>query len=253
MPDWRDPADYAYCSALSREQWAWELLRRNPEYRRDWAWFRDTWEALEEAYGRPPHRDFLRWRQDPRAYRAADDAWSCNGSAPTGTCGEGERLLIECWMGSKWGFYKFPLDPDRASPALGDELAWREVERSTVLVRPDDHRYFESGGPRLALGFDLSYPLPEQIEEAKRFLIILQRRLRQEGRLALQTVVHCRARWTLCLRALDAESAGTCASEIAATLLPAESYASGEVQALLEEAHRLVGGGYRDILLLPEA
>lgn len=35
-PDWRDPASYAYTHDLTREGWAWEFLRRNPNYRRAW-------------------------------------------------------------------------------------------------------------------------------------------------------------------------------------------------------------------------
>lgn len=33
-PDWRDPADYAHLIEMQRPAFAWELLRRNPDYRR---------------------------------------------------------------------------------------------------------------------------------------------------------------------------------------------------------------------------
>ena len=32
-PDWRDPAAYAYTRTLTRDAWAWEFLRRSPNYR----------------------------------------------------------------------------------------------------------------------------------------------------------------------------------------------------------------------------
>jgi transcriptional regulator len=35
-PDWRDPASYEYTRDLTREGWAWEFLRRNPNYRKSW-------------------------------------------------------------------------------------------------------------------------------------------------------------------------------------------------------------------------
>ena len=60
MPDWRKAQDYSFCESLTREQWAWEFLRRNPEYRQDYAWFISTWQALEQEYGKPPNRDFSR-------------------------------------------------------------------------------------------------------------------------------------------------------------------------------------------------
>lgn len=34
-PDWRSAAAYAYLDNLSRSEFAWEFLRRNPDYRRD--------------------------------------------------------------------------------------------------------------------------------------------------------------------------------------------------------------------------
>ena len=36
-PDWRDAAKYEYTQALSSEAWAWEFLRRNPEYSDAWS------------------------------------------------------------------------------------------------------------------------------------------------------------------------------------------------------------------------
>jgi len=36
-PDWRHEASYAYTRALPRRGWAWEFLRRNRDFRRDWA------------------------------------------------------------------------------------------------------------------------------------------------------------------------------------------------------------------------
>jgi hypothetical protein len=38
MQDWRNPADYDYLleDAMTPERWAWEFLRRNPDYRREW-------------------------------------------------------------------------------------------------------------------------------------------------------------------------------------------------------------------------
>ena len=73
VPEWSREADYTFTQSLSRELWAWQFLRRNPEYRADWQRFWAIWQALEADYGRPPHRDFQRWKKDPRAY-ASDTA-----------------------------------------------------------------------------------------------------------------------------------------------------------------------------------
>lgn len=34
-PDWRRPETYAHTEALTRVDWAWEFLRRNPAFRAD--------------------------------------------------------------------------------------------------------------------------------------------------------------------------------------------------------------------------
>jgi hypothetical protein len=35
VPDWRSPAAYAYLNDLDLAGFAWEFLRRNPDYRRN--------------------------------------------------------------------------------------------------------------------------------------------------------------------------------------------------------------------------
>ena len=35
-PNWRSPDDYAYLNELTPPELAWEFLRRNPEYVRDY-------------------------------------------------------------------------------------------------------------------------------------------------------------------------------------------------------------------------
>ena len=32
-PDWRDSSSYEYTLSLSKQGWAWEFLRRNPDFR----------------------------------------------------------------------------------------------------------------------------------------------------------------------------------------------------------------------------
>jgi hypothetical protein len=227
------PDAYARCATLTRDQWAWEFLRRNPEYRADYRQFLAVWQALETEYGAPPHRDFMRWKLDPRAYGPL------NGSGPdvlndaTGDLctGENDRVLIECWMGAKWGFHKFPLDPDRLMPPGPADLSWRPPPASQP--RPADEAY------RLDIPFDLSLPLPPQLEAAKFRLISRATDLRRNGLAAPRTVSNQRARWTHMLRLLDAEAAG-------------ERMENGEEEELRSEAHRMVCGGYLDILRLDD-
>lgn len=216
---------YAYCAALTRDQWAWEFLRRNPDYRRDYQAFIGIWRALEADYGAPPNRDFSRWKQDPRAY--GPPPGNAELAAPGGElCTvDDDRVLLECWMGAKWGFHKFPLDPARSAPGP-DELSWRPPPQSDSEVEAPY---------RVDLTFDLSLPLPPQLEAAKFRLVSRTAELRRQGYAAPKTVANQRARWTAMLRLLDSAVAQ-----------------DADTSALLDEARGLVASGYREILRLAD-
>lgn len=214
---------YAYCADLTRDQWAWEFLRRNPDYRTDYRRFIALWHTLEAVYGTPPNRDFSKWKQDPRAYGPLPG--DAGLAAPEGElCTvDDDRVLLECWMGAKWGFYKFPLDPERTAPGP-DELSWRPPPQPDAPAEPPW---------RLDFTFDLSLPLPPQLEAAKFRLVSRATELRRQGLAAPKTVANQRARWTAMLRQLDGGP------------IP-----DADKSTLLDEALALVAGGYREMLRL---
>lgn len=220
---------YAYCASLTRDQWAWEFLRRNPEYRADYRRFIELWRSLEANYGAPPNRDFQRWQQDPRAYGPLPGEDKLENAGGDLCLGDNDRVLLECWMGAKWGFHKFPLDPDRGAPAP-DELSWRPPPQPDTPVDPPY---------RLDLIFDLSLPLPPQLEAAKFRLVSRAAELRRQGLAAPMTVANQRARWTQMLRLLDDVAAGRTVGE--------------EGRALLRGAEAMTRGGYLGILRLADA
>lgn len=235
--DWSDDCQYAYTDSLSVAQWAWEFLRRNRNYQHDWAWFDATWKALEERYGKPPDRDFSRWERDPDAYRSIDD--DC------GDCRvDQDRVLIECWMGNKWGFYKFPLSPATAQPISEHQLSWRELDPPVHLLENSNTAYLAGHPEKIALGFDIDLPLREQVEAARQFLQIRQARLKRQGK--MQTLHNVRPRWRLLLRLLDARYAS-----VAWHNMPDIFTEVANIDTLLEEADGLVNGGYRALLRIP--
>lgn len=241
--DWRNAHDYHYCSGLNAGQWAWEFLRRNPAYLADWGWFQATWKTLEARYGQPPARDFQAWQRDPDAYKKVDDA--------AGECSVNEdSVLIECWMGAKWGFYKFPLDPVVEQPVIGEQLSWRPVEAVHGFVEVADTDYLGAQPARVAMGFDLDLPLRPQLEAARAQLQRRQAHLRKRGGLQMRTVAELRERWTLMLRLLDACTAGTPPAQSASLILPAD--AQDDPAELLRQAEQLRDGGYRQVAFLPQ-
>ena len=214
---------YAYCATLTCDQWAWEFLRRNPDYRRDYRTFIAIWHALEADYGVPPNRDFRRWKEDQRAYGPLPGETELGSPTGESCIAEDDRVLLECWVGAKWGFYKFPLDPERTIPPGPGELSWRPPPAPSA---PAD-------GYRLDICFDLSLPLPPQLEAAKFRLISRAAELRRQGLAAPMTVANQRTRWTEMLRLLDGRAT------------PDE-----QDEGLLPVAQAMVQGGYLDILRL---
>ena len=199
-------------------QWAWEFLRRNPEYQTDYREFIATWQALEAEYGAPPNRDFFNWKNDPRASRPAWDPEQMTGAACT--TDDEDRQLIECWMGAKWGFYQFPQDPALPAWELESPINWRP---------PPGFRFDRpvESGTDAQLVFDLTLPLPAQLEAAKQWLIGRQSALKRQGLAAPRTLNNQRDHWAGLLNALDTNS--------------------GEQ---LEEAREMTRTGYREILHL---
>lgn len=241
--NWQDPEDYRFTRELSAAQWAWEFLRRNPDYRREWQAFWATWQALEADYGKAPNRDFPRWKDDPRAYVIEAGA-DCDSE---GCKVDGEKVLIECHLGARWGFYKFPLNPAHERPVIGQDLLWREHPlRAQPLAGGDIDGVDEREG-KLALVFDLRMPLKEQLAAAKPYLIASQRRLQQEGLERRSVASECAA-LSACLRLLDAREAGAGEGAICKAL-GLES--SAAFAALSERALSLMQGGYRELLHLP--
>lgn len=221
----------ACCTTLTRDQWAWEFLRRNPDYQADYRRFINVWNALEADYGAPPNRDFQRWKQDPRAYGPLPGDAELETPSGELCAGEDDRILLECWMGAKWGFYKFPLDPQRTIPPSPDELAWRPSP--ALALRPAGDAY------RLDIPFDLSLPLPPQLEAARLRLVSRAVELRRNGFAAPMTIARQRAHWARLLHLLDSDATG-------------ETTADPDTRLLLE-AKAMAAGGYLDILRLADA
>ncbi|KAB2314114.1 hypothetical protein F8A87_02505 [Betaproteobacteria bacterium SCN2] len=203
---------------LDLGQWAWEFLRRNPAYLADYREFIALWQALETDYGAPPHRDFHRWKNDPRATRPAWDPALSTGAACVAD--EEDRQLIECWMGSKWGFYQFPQDPALPAWQLESPLNWRPPP-GLRFDRP------ALSASEIRLTFDLALPLPAQLEAARTWLLSSQAALKRQGLAVPHSLTNQRTRWTELLHAWDSQSGD-----------------------LLDEARAMVEGGYREILRL---
>jgi len=237
---------YHYTAGHDRSLWAWQFLRRNREYQQDWAQFWATWQALEADYGSAPNRDFSRWKNDSRAYASEGICDGLQEEAGFGCAGEEGKLLIECWLGAKWGFYKFPLNPGYESPKVGAELLWREVELQAVSLSAESCESYLDSDCKMAFGFDLSLSLKEQLELVK--MALQQQKRQQREALRRQTVQGLAPHWLLMLRLLDGLDAGSGEAELSRVLELDLSL----LRHLQQQAEALRAGGYRQLLLLAE-
>ena len=115
---------------------------------------------------------------------------------------DGEKILIECYLGARWGFYKFPLNPAKDMPVIGKDLLWRDVVIEAHQLGTENMDYLEGDKGKEALGFDLTMPLKEQLESAKKYLIAMQRWMGKEKGLIRKTVSSECEELTRCLRFL---------------------------------------------------
>jgi len=236
--DWRFAQDYDYTTDLTKEQWAWQFLRRNPEYQQDWHCFIRRWRELEEAYGVAPHRDFPRWKTDPRAYAAEYDTGAlCAENLEGMTLIDADKILIECWMGIKWGFYKFPLNPAYSLPQIPQELLWRE--QAIDLENIAQQALLENTHITL-IHFDLNLSLKEQLLKAKQQLAREKRALQTQGLLKCYISDYSKE-WTLLLRYLDAVQLGEKTNVIEEVL---------QMEGLVRKADKMLNRGYLALLLL---
>lgn len=237
--DWRDPADYDFLQGWSSAQWAWEFLRRNPRYRAEWKDFDQTWQDLEQAYGRPPNRDFCAWKLDPRA-------WVPAAECEEGDCRiDGDKVLIECAMGARWGFHKFPPSPQDDDPVGEGRLSWRELHAEARLLEGDEAPSPDPAHARI--DFDLSLPLPDQLAWAKRRLQMLQRERVRSGLARSPAVSGRRQELTLLLRLLDGLDAGADRVELQQRLYADAPLA---LEEKIDAAVAMRDQGYRRLLLL---
>ena len=226
--------DYAYTENLIKEQWAWEFLRRNPEYQCDYNMFINRWNTLEADYGHYSNlrdKEIVRWQSD---LRSLANEWSREMTLldvfPDGEENNAsqETVQIEDWMGVKWGYSSFPLDPKIQEPNIPTQLNWREQK-----IDLDDIRFdAQTTDPIAQVNFDLRYSLTDQLDAAHKDLMRLTSQLQRLGKVKLVSSDH-HPEWLQQLRLLD----------------DTELFAKkSEVQQLA--ANEMSQSGYRKILLM---
>lgn len=211
-PDWKKEADYPAASDTSPDRWAWEFLRRNPYFKAEMK------QAMQE-------------QSKAKETGTLDIAWN---RQPVGA------IL------KRWGVAVPYL------PQWIESLGLDSPVRFEAYPRDLDYASIEGRGYKLALAsqstrcleFDLTAPIPPQLEKAKRMLLASQempalKELGVRARNNEQTAMFPRY-----LRLLDAIDAGAARKEIA------DYFGDGDdkIARQLEKAEALRNGDYRSIL-----
>lgn len=196
MKNWRNAEEYEYTKSLSVLQWAWEFLRRNHLYIKDWTEFNNIETHLESTYG--PWKDFpALWRADKRFYildppiKKGEDLETYKQRVEKmhseGRCKKVTSTPFFSAYAKKWGL-EYPIDPDQEVSEDGASLIWSVSGSQFTLLNRNSSRYFPEeefslgfDSPFIALGFDLNRSIDLQIKVAREYLLNAQKRLKDNG------------------------------------------------------------------------
>ena len=228
--DWRKLEDYAYLKGFDLHAWAWEFLRRNPEYRK--AYF-----ALEAM----ATKGILQEIEQDGAKREAFWALHVAATEPWG---------LKLPANPRYPYGKEPVFFTRRA-GVTMPSAWKAPDPA-----PEDP--WPGYPATLVLQFDLHYSPDVLAAIAAEQLTQCAHRLQQEFA-AFEPLAPRKTRrfqagnFVRYLRILDAEQSGATPAKMIQALLSDEARGdpARSLESFRETAHSMASEGYRDLLLLP--
>ncbi len=233
-PRWQDPEDYRYTAELSPTGWAWEFVRRNPEYREFWdAEVRRLLEAI---------------RKGDSDYYGSRVGFRPGTKEPAHTDPNAPRF----WIYSKqcqeqWGFGP-PTNPyiEGASPAAFSGASVGafipgisgDLKVLRTVLRWAEEEDWELQHLRASI-VDLRQPIAPQLERIRAYLLLTQKELKEQGEIKVQRTTRHDKKWPMYLRLLDARAAGATPQEIAEHFYPnpkADEDPIGKIAEKLKQA-----------------
>lgn len=250
LPDWQDASSYAFPDENDREGWAWEFLRRNPDYQLAWKEqyvegpLRRAWaEHFEEPGNVSPASAAAMIINNERARRFKPSADPAETS-----CGSYEEWKRE----NPWDLRTDLSDEEvlrrgrslcrvfhlaslqLVDPCIG-MVGSDALTRSVIafenaftppMIRPTDFNagwvdhMKEPGGQYLVCRFDARFPIKMQLEQVRARLVAIEKELVSLGDTARNQDKPRLNQFTEYLRFLDGEICGATVMEMAATIYP---------------------------------
>lgn len=275
LPDWRDETAYEDHGDDFRA-WAWEFLRRNPEYQADYA----RWEALPDSVvapdgtsGASPKYGHTIGLDNSMIYCHAETP-----ALPGETVEEyesrtgGQARLFQSYLAEKWGV-SFIESPANSIGVYGyDEVGAPPIKLDFAASYLDcgprtklfgqAHEYIagrllyapwsvDDDGSMMTYGFDIRVSIPDQLRAVERALTEIKREYElspgYEGK--PRTGLGQKSSYIAWLRLLDAELTGATEEEIITEIYPGEAMpvppgrGERQKQSLADEQARYVERG----------
>lgn len=242
--NWKDPKDYEFANTLNGKKWAWEFLRRNPDYIQEWK--KELPLELERI------KELL---SDPKT-KDAPELEGYRKSTP-----ESRQFFIPGHSldkyFKKWGILNL-VNPAQDNPFRNPFNQFLSFENKTVQGGSigyskyiDDNPY----DPYVSVVFDMTHPLTPQIAYAQELLLIIQKDLVKDGKTFINKPKKHKDNLIEYLRILDAKAENVSNEEIARVMFPNlkneyPGYAGNEkVRKSLKRAEYLTKKGYREIAM----
>jgi len=211
-PDPRDKVAYDQLDGLTLPQWAWQFLRRNPDYRAYWA---EQVAVHDGVVAKFDESELVR------------------------------RFSLWAPVAPSVNVHEAPPFIAQVTPMIGVSALLKRI--GLEGIPEPEHVQLEAN--QVAVPFDLSRGLDDQLALAAEKLKFLQRQLVDAGQVK---IVEPRERkeWAAYLRLIDAEDAGLSDDEIMRLLFPgAESREQQRVTLRnhRKRAHDMRDGGYKQI------
>lgn len=232
MPDWKNEEDYAYTDTNTIERWAWEFLRRNPDYRKEWE------QELEKFdQGESVNQRYI----DQQKAGISQPFW--NIGDPT----KDDFVILSDY--NQWGLVHY-VNPDLARPV---NLAFWQ-QRSPIEYAPgksEESCEVMIGVPPNSVGaiIDLERPIAPQLEILRKTINSIQEEYKIKPR-KLKTSFDKR-RGKKYLRCIDAVSQGVRPQEAARVIFPNPPNNDTSERLWAEtrrQAMNIVNKGYKDLI-----
>lgn len=243
--DWRKSADYRDLIKFMPDRWAWEFLRRNPEYIQEWEKELPLeLERIKEMLSDPENKD----KPELEGYRK---------NTPESThFSIGEMLSGKVYK--KWGIHKL-VNPEQDCPFPNPFNQRRSFALGNIKGGDIGYgKYIEDNllKPYVPIVYNIMRPLKPQFVNAQKTLLEMQRERVQKGRIVIRNAKKHEGHWVDYLRILDAKAENVSNNEIADTLFPdipneyPDYQRNDKMRKSLKRAEYLMKKGYREIAMM---